>query len=328
MSRTLTRVASALIFAFVMAFGAPGIATAQDYPSRPIHIIVGYPPGAGVDFTARLFANWLQNALGQPTIVENRSGAAGEIAAEYVSRSDPDGYTLMYAVGSDLEWTKFLTKRPTIDPLKDLTPIATVISSVNCVAVNAASPFKTFKDLVAFARQNPGKLTYGTSGTQSYYYLIGQILKQQGVDMLHVPYKGNAPVLSAILGREVDVALTTLGSIEPNVASGKLRILAVMEPNRFAGAPDIPTIAETLPQFRAPLSWFGLFGPPGLPQPIVQKLNVEISKALRSPEIDSKIKNLDLNVFPTDPGTVRPLIVESTATFQHLIESMHIAPAD
>jgi tripartite-type tricarboxylate transporter receptor subunit TctC len=302
--------------------------SAQDYPSRPIHIVVGYPPGAGVDFTARLFADRLQTAFGQPAIVENRAGAGGEIAAEYVSHADPDGYTLFYAVGSDLEWTKFLSKKPVVDPLKDLTPVATVISSVNCVAVNAASPFKTFNDLVAFAKQNPGKLTYGTAGTLSYYYLMGQALKQQGVDMLHVPYKGNAPVLSALLGREVDVALTTLGSIKPNVASGKLRILAVMEPTRFSGAPDIPTIAETLPKFRAPLSWFGFFGPARVPRPIVEKLNAEIAKALRSPEIDGKIKNLDLNVFPTDPGAVRPLIVESTATFQHLIESMHIAPAD
>jgi tripartite-type tricarboxylate transporter receptor subunit TctC len=302
--------------------------SAQDYPSRPIHIVVGYPPGAGVDFTARLFADWLQTAFGQPAIVENRAGAGGEIAAEYVSHAEPDGYTLFYAVGSDLEWTKFLSKQPVVDPLKDLTPIATVISSVNCVAVNAASPFKTFNDLAAFAKQNPGKLTYGTAGTLSYYYLMGQALKQQGVDMLHVPYKGNAPVLTALLGREVDVALTTLGSIEPYAASGKLRILAVMEPNRFAGAPDIPTIAETLPKFHAPLSWFGFFGPSGVPQPIIEKLNAEIAKALRSPKIDEKIKNLDLNIFPTDTGAVRPLIAESTQTFDHLIASMHIKAAD
>lgn len=324
MTRIRTLVASTLI----MAFGAQGAVKAQEYPSRPIHVIVGYPPGAGVDYTARLFANWLQNDLGQATVVENRAGAAGQIAAEYVSRSEPDGYTLMYAVGSDLEWTKFLTKRPSIDPLKDLSPIATVISSVNCIAVNAASPFKAFNDLVEFARQNPGKLTYGTSGTQSYYYLIGQILKQEGVDMLHVPYKGNAPVLSALLGREVDVGLTTLGSIKPYVPTGKLRVLAVMEPRRFAGAADIPTIAETLSKFSAPLSWFGFFGPPGLPQPIAEKLNAEISKALRSPEIDEKIKNLDLNVFPTDTNAIRPLIAESTKTFDRLIASMHIKPAD
>lgn len=301
---------------------------AQDYPSRPIHMVVGYPPGAGVDFTARVFADWLQTAFHQPVVVENRAGAGGEIAAEYVAHADPDGYTLFYAVGSDLEWTKFLSKRPVADPLKDLTPIATVISSVNCVAVNAASPFKTFGELAQFTTANPGKLTYGTAGTLSYYYLIGQALKQQGVDMLHVPYKGNAPVLEALLGREVDVALTTLGSIQPYVASGKLRILAVMEPQRFAGAPAVPTIGETLPKFRAPLSWFGFFGPAGVPQPIVEKLNAEIAHALRSPAIDQKIRNLDLNVFPTETSAIRPLIADSTETFDHLITSMHIKAAD
>ena len=302
--------------------------SAQDYPSRPIHIVVGYPPGGGVDFTARLFADWLQTAFHQPAIVENRAGAGGEIAAEYVSHADPDGYTLFYAVGSDLEWTKFLSKTPVVDPLKDLTPIATVISSVNCVAVNAASPFKTFDDLAAFTKKNLGKLAYGTAGTPLYYYLIGQALKQQGVDMLHVPYKGNAPVLTALLGREVDVALTTLGSIKPYVASGKLRILAIIEPKRFSGAPEIPTIAETLPQFRAPLSWFGFFGPAGVPQPVVAKLNAEIANTLRSAKIGEKIKNLDLNIFPTDTSAIRPLIAKMTRTFDQLITSMRIKAAD
>ena len=211
-----------IIVALALFAISPAPVSAQDYPSRPIHIVVGYPPGVGVDFTARLFADWLQTASHQPAIVENRAGAGGEIAAEYVSHADPDGYTLFYAVGSDLEWTKFLSKKPVVDPLKDLTPIATVISSVDCVAVNAASPFKTFDDLAAFTTKNPGKLTYGTAGTLSYYYLMGQALKQEGVDMLHVPYKGNAPVLTALLGREVDVAPTTFGSIKPHVASGKL----------------------------------------------------------------------------------------------------------
>jgi tripartite-type tricarboxylate transporter receptor subunit TctC len=322
----MRRVGLALV-SVLLAFVSVAV-RAQDYPSRPIHIVVGYPPGAGVDFTARLFANWLHTAFGQPVIVENRAGAGGEIAAEYVSHADPDGYTLFYAVGGDLEWTRFLSKKPVVDPLKDLTPIATVISSVNCVAVNAAGPFKTFNDLAAFTKQNPGKLTYGTAGTLSYYYLMGQALAQQGVDMLHIPYKGNAPVLTALLGREVDVALTTLGSVKPYVASGKLRILAVMEPKRFAGAADIPTITETLPKFRAPLSWFGFFGPPGVPQPIVGRLNAEIANALRSPKIDEKIRNLDLNVFPTDAGAIRPLIADSTQTFERLIASMHIKPMD
>ena len=316
--------ASAL-FAFALA---PATATAQEYPSRPIRIVVGYSPGAGIDFTARLFADWMKKAFGQSVIVENRPGASGNIAAEYVSHAEPDGYTLIYAVGSDLEWTKFLTKQRAVDPLTELTPIATVISAVNCVAVNASRPFATFKELVEYTKQNPGKLTYGTAGTQSYYYLMGQALKQQGVDMLPVPYTGNAPVATALLAGETDAALTALGAVSPYVKSGNVRVLAVMEPKRFSRVPNIPAISEILPDFHAPRAWFGLFGPPGLPQPIVQKLSAEIGAALRSPEIDEKIQNLDFNIFPTDANDVRPLIVDSTETFRRLIETMNIQPAD
>src|SRR5262249_30755512 len=147
-----------------------------------------------------------------------------------------------YTVGSDLVWTKFLTKRSAIDPLKDLTPIASVISSVNCVAVNVASSLSSFRELIEFTKQNPGKLTYGTAGTRSYYYLIGEALRQQGVDMLHVPYKGTAPLVPALLGREIDLALTTINSVAPQVAAGNIRILAMMQPERYAQLPDVPTI--------------------------------------------------------------------------------------
>jgi tripartite-type tricarboxylate transporter receptor subunit TctC len=316
------------MLALIAILASPKAGNAQDYPSKPIRIVVGYPPGAGIDFTARLFADWLKAALGQPVLVENRAGAGGELAADYVSRAEPDGYTLMYAVGSDLVWTKFLTRRATIDPLKDLTPIATVISSVNCVAVNAALPIKSFRELVELAKASPGKLTYGTSGIQSYYYLIGEALRQQGVDMLHVPYKGNAPVVSALLSREIDVALTTLASVAPHVESGTVRTLAVMEPKRYPSAPEVPAISEVLPAFRAPLSWFGFFGPPGMPEPVVEKLHAEIGKALTATEIRDKIKSLNLNVFATARSEVRPLLLESTETFAQLIKSMNIKPID
>ena len=320
------------VFAFSVLVAIAALASsaglAQDYPSKPIRIIVGYPPGAGVDFSARFFADWLKGAFGQPTVVENRPGAGGMTAAEFVSRAEPDGYTLMYAVGSDLVWTRFLSKRATIDPLKDLTPIATAISSVNCVAVNASHSLGSFKELVEFSKRNPGNLTYGTSGVQSYYYLIGEALRQQGVDMLHVPYRGNAPTVAALLTGEIDIALTTLGSVLPHVAGGQARVLAVMESKRYAGAPDIPTIRESLPAFNAPLSWFGFFGPPGMPQSIVDKLNVEVGNALRSPEIRDKIQTLNLNAFETQTNELRPLILSSTETFEQLIKSMNIKPID
>ncbi len=317
---------------FAMAMAAvlllPPTIIAQEYPSRPIRVVVGYPPGASVDFTARVFADWLKTSLGQSIIVENRPGAGGMIAAEFVSRAEADGYTLLYAVGSDLTWTKFLTKRSTIDPLKDLTPVATAIRSVNCIAVHVNHPLGSFKELVDFTKSNPGKLTYGTSGIQSYYYLIGETLRQQGVDMLHVPYKGNAPVVTAMLTREVDVALTTLGSVAPHVANGSVKVLAVMDPQRYPSAPDTPAIKEVLPRFNAPPTWFGFFGPPGLPQPIVQKLNGEINNALTSAEINSRVRSISLNLFPTEAKEVRPLISESTETFERLIKMMNIKAID
>ena len=324
----MIRILATSMLALIAILASPAASNAQDYRSKPIRIVVGYPPGAGIDFTARLFADWLKAALGQPVLVENRAGAGGELAADYVSRAEPDGYTLMYAVGSDLVWTKFLTRRATIDSLKDLTPIATVISSVNCVAVNSALPIKSFRELVEFTKANPGKLTYGTSGIQSYYYLIGEALRQQAVDMLHVPYKGNAPVVSALLSREIDVALTTLASVAPHVESGTVRTLAVMEPKRYPSAPEVPAISEVLPAFRAPLSWFGFFGPPGMPEPVVEKLHAEIGKALTATEIRDKIKSLNLNVFATARSEVRPLLLESTETFAQLIKSMNIKPID
>jgi tripartite-type tricarboxylate transporter receptor subunit TctC len=324
MHRILTGLALTLAALLAQSLAAP----AQDYPARSIRIIVGYPPGAGLDFTARLFADWLKATLGQPTVVENRVGAGGEIAAEYVSHAPPDGYTLLYAVASDLVWTKFLTKRQAIDPLKDLTPIASVISSVNCVAVNATHPLGSFKELMELSKQNPGKLTYGTAGIQSYYYLIGEALRQQGLDMLHVPYKGTAPLVPALLGREIDLALTTVNSVAPQVAGGNIRILAVMQPQRYAQLPDVPAIKELLPSFNAPLSWFGFFGPPGMPAPVTGKLNAAIGGALQSAEIADKIRGLDLNVFATPANELRPLILESTATFEQLIKTAHIKPID
>ena len=307
---------------------APAPATAQEFPAKPIRIIVGYPPGAGLDFTARLFAEWLKTTLGQPAIVENQVGAGGKIAAEYVSHAPPDGYTLLYGVGSDLVWTRFLTKRHAIDPLTDLTPIASVISSVNCVAVNAGHPLRSFKQLIEFTRQNPGKLTYGTAGIQSYYYLIGEALRQGGLDMLHVPYKGTAPLVPALLGREIDLALTTVNSVAPQVAAGSIRILAVMQPQRYAQLPDIPAIKELLPAFNAPLSWFGFFGPPGMPAPVIEKLNAAIGAALQSAQVRDKITGLDLNVFATPANELRPLILELTAAFEQLIRTANIKPID
>ena len=221
----MPRILSSILLSALLTLASFSMAGAEDYPTKPVRIVVGFPPGAGVDFTARVLAEHLQATLKQSFVVENRPGVGGNLAAEYVSHSEPDGYTLLYGVSSSMVWTKYLTKHG-IDPSKDLTPIATAVLSVNSVAVNrqrSTNPINSFADLVKFTKDHPGKLAYGTSGVQSYYYIIGETLRHLGVDMLHVPYKGNAPVVSALLAKEIDVALVNLGSVAPNAGDGSLR---------------------------------------------------------------------------------------------------------
>ncbi len=324
----MDRILYAIRLVLIAALILPAAVPAQTWPSKTVKVIVGYPPGGGVDFTARLVAQRLSSALGQQFIVENRPGAGGSIAEEFVSKSEPDGYTLVYAVGSDTASRKFFTRKPTLDPLKDLTPIATVVGSVNCIAVSASHPAKSFRELMEMAKRNPGKLTYGTSGIQSYYYLIGELLKQSGLDMLHVPYKGNAPVVTALVSGEVDVALVNLASVLPHLNSGKVKALAVLEGRRYPGAPDVPTVSEELPAFVAPFSWFGSFGPPGLPQPVVERLNAEVAKALESPDVRSKISGIHLNILVTAPAQLRAFVLETTESFRKVVDLAKIQPYD
>lgn len=306
----------------------PGLAQAQSYPDKPVKVAVGYPPGGAVDFVARLVSERLTAVMGQPFLVENRPGASGQIAADFVSKSAPDGYTLFFAVGSDLTWLKFLTRKKVTDPLTELTPIATTNASVNSVVVNAGSPHKTFKDLVAHAKRNPEKLSYGSTGLQSYYYLIGESLRAAGMPMLHVPYKGTAPILAATLSGELDVGLLPLGVAKAQAEAGKVRMLAVFDPRRYSGQPDVPTVREELPGFNAPQSWFGFFGPPGLPQPMVEKLNAEITKAVASPEVAARIKAQNLEPMTLSVAEMRPYLQASTDTFAALIKAAKIEPVD
>ncbi|MFM9972873.1 MAG: Bug family tripartite tricarboxylate transporter substrate binding protein, partial [Burkholderiales bacterium] len=321
----LHRIAVSLVIA---AVGLPMAANAQSYPTKTIRVIIGYAAGGGLDYTARLVGQHLSTTLGHPVIVENRPGAGGTMAEEQVSRSEPDGYTLIYSVGSDMAARKFLTRKPALDPNKDFTPIATAIGSGNIILLNPSHPAKNLAQLVEFSKRNPGRLTYGTAGVQSYYYLIGELLKQNGIDMLHIPYKGNAPVVTALAAGEVDIGLVNFAAALPMIKAGKARVLAVLESKRFPSEPDLPTVAEALPTFKAPLSWFGYFGPPGIPQPIVERLNTEINRALDTPDIRGKITALYLNIITLPPDQLRPFIAESADLFGRIIKTANIKPFD
>jgi tripartite-type tricarboxylate transporter receptor subunit TctC len=322
------RLALRSLVALLALTGLTAAGHAQQFPTKPVRLVIGYPPGGGIDFTGRLIADRLSQQLGQPVVVDNKPGAGGQIGADTVAKSRPDGHTLLFAVGSDLTWIQFMTRRKTVDPLSELTPIATAVASVSCMAVNVASPYRTLKDLAAFAGQNPAKLTYGTSGVQTAYYLYGEMLKQNGLNMTHVPYTGTPQILTALLGGEIDVGMVTVAIAKPAAEDGKIRMLGIFDPVRFPGTPDVPAIKEVLPGFNAPVSWFGFFGPAGLPGAIGERLNAEIANAVRSPEIAGKIAAQSQRPMITPYPRMRPFVAETMETFRTLFQTANIQPLD
>jgi tripartite-type tricarboxylate transporter receptor subunit TctC len=308
---------------------APAMAEAQAYPVKPIRLVVPFSPGGGVDVTARLITQRMQASMGQPFVIDNRGGAAGQIGEELVSKAPADGYNLLYAVGSDMSLRQFLSRNAQLDPIKDFTPIATAIGTVSVVVGGPATPAGNLKDLIAYAKKNPGKLTYGSAGVASYQHLIGEFLKQQhGIDMVHVPFKGLAPALQAVVAGQIDVSINNFATSISQINAGKAKALAVLEPRRYEAAPNVPTLAEEVPGFSMPSPWFGFFGPAGLPQPIVARLNAEVSRAVESPEVAPRLRELYVRTMHTAPADMPALIAATTEAFGRIIKAAGIKPLD
>jgi len=301
-------------------------ALAQSYPVKPVRLIVPYPPGGGVDLTGRLLQQRLAQSLGQAIIVENRAGATGMIGAEYVARAAPDGYTLAYTVGSDMALKRFVSKDPTLDITKDFSPIASALESVSCIAVASALQVNTFKELVDMARRSPGKLNFGTAGMNSSQHLTGELLRMHGVELTHVPFSGLAPALVALMGGQVEVAITNIVSVSSQLREGKVKVLAVTRPNRYEDAPNVPTVGEVLPGFNMPVAFFGFLGPAGLPQPIVMRVNAEVGRALEAPEVAAKVKELSMSVLYTSPEQFMALIRNAIEAYGKITQTAGIKP--
>ena len=301
-------------------------ALAQNWPQRPIRIIVGFPPGGAVDLTARLLQPKLSAGFGQPVIIENRAGFGGIVGADAVSHAPPDGYVLGYIVGSDLAMRPAISTQKTVSPLTDLTPIASVVESVGCIAVASNGPINSIADLIATAKKNPGKLTFGSPGVNSAPHLTGEFLRQQGLDMVHVPFNGLAPGVVALVSGQIDVAISNIATVSPQVKDGKVRILAVTRPARYEDAPNVPTVAEAIPGFSVPVAFYGLFGPPGLPQPIVQRIAAETSKALESPEIVAKTKELYMSRIYNPPEAFTAMIRNAVDSYAKIVKAAGIKP--
>jgi len=276
---------------FACAFAAmPLLAAAQNYPARPVRLIVPFPAGGTTDILARAIAQKLSEGLGQQFVVDNRPGAGGNIGADFVAKAPPDGYTLlMGTVGTQAINTSLYAKMP-YDAAKDFAPVVLVAGVPNVLVVNTALPVRTVADLVKLAKEKPGTINFASSGNGTSIHLSGELFKvMTGVQMSHVPYKGSAPALVDLIGGQVQVMFDNLPSALPHVKSGKLRAVAVTSTKRAPALPDVPTIAESgVPGFEA-TSWFGILGPAGTPRDVVTKINAEANKALQSSEMKEKL---------------------------------------
>jgi tripartite-type tricarboxylate transporter receptor subunit TctC len=277
----------------VIGFAVAAAVGAQDYPSRPIRMIVPWPPGGGTDITARVIAAKLTDAWGRQVVVDNRGGATGTIGTSLVARSAADGYTLLLGTNATHAIAVNLLTNLPYDQEKDLIPITRVVSVPHLVSVHPALPARNIAELVALAKAQPGKIAFGSAGSGSTPHLGGELFKMvTGVNLLHVPYKGTGDSLLGMLAGQVMVSFDTMPSVIDHIKNGRLRALAVMGPRRVPVLPEVPTIAEAGAPGAEQVTWYGLFGPGGLPSHIVRKLHGEIVKIVQLPDVKVRFETL------------------------------------
>jgi tripartite-type tricarboxylate transporter receptor subunit TctC len=306
-----------LVTAAVLLCSLIGTAFAQ-YPSKPIRFIVGFPPGGSADPTTRIIGQALQEQLGQPVVVENRPGADSAIAAEQMTRMEPDGYTIMFASNSAMTAAVALRKEPRYDPLKDFTPISMVGRATVFFYVHPGVPAKNLQEFVAHARANPGKLIYGTGNPLSILYNV-QLMNAAKIEMLHVPYKGEGPLNPDIIAGRVQSAFLSTGSAVSLAKDGKLRALAVLLKERSPLLPEVPTIDEAgVPQVTV-RQWAGVYGPPKMPREIVERLNKEVNAAVKRPDVIARLQTYGYSPEGSTPQGLLEINREDLALWRRLI---------
>lgn len=255
-------------------------AAAQGYPAKSVRVIVPFPPAGGTDLFARTVAQKLSNALGQQFIVDNRSGAGGAIGSEAVARAVPDGYTLLITSSSTHSINPHLTRKPLYDPRRDFSPVIVIAAAPNVLVVHPSLPIKTVKELIAFAKLRPGQINYASNGSGTLSHLTGELFKlQAGVNLVHIPYKGGPPAVTDLMAGQVSALFAAFPTVFGQVRAGRLRAVAVSGAKRASAAPDLPTVAETLPGFESS-QWWAMFAPAATPASIVNRLNAETGKFL------------------------------------------------
>jgi tripartite-type tricarboxylate transporter receptor subunit TctC len=322
MTRALALAACVLIAS--ATFGAE--VRAQSWPTRPITVVVPFPPGP-LDVVVRLVGPKLSEALGQPVVIDNRAGANGAIGSLAVARAAPDGHTIVSATVGTHVTSVHLTKNLPYDPIKDFTPIVASVEPVTCLVVNSALGVNSVSQLIELAKRRPGELSYGTSGVGSVFHLMGELFNQTaGVRITQVPYRGVGPAMQDVIGGHTPMVFTSVSTALPNLRDGKIKMLAVLEPTRYAPMPDTLSMSEVLPAFRKPSSWFGYLGPPGLPPEIVTRLNREIVKGLNAPDVRPKLEELGYTVIGGSPEQFAALIADGIERYGAIIKAAGIQP--
>lgn len=322
----ISRTLGALLFGLSAVVGV-GSASAQDYPSKPVKLVVGFSPGGTIDVVARIIADSLSAKLGKPFVVENRTGANGMLAAGVVAQSEPDGYTIFVSNSSTITLNPTLFKDIKYNPERDFAPITTVVSVPLILAVDPSNPqaadIKSLPDLIAVAKAKPGKVIYGSAGNGNITHLAFELLSQKaGIKMLHVPYRGAAAAQSAALSKEVTVIFDTMAAV-PLVKAGKLRALAVSSTDRLPALPDVPTVAELgFPGFDVSF-WVGFFAPKATPAAIVDLLNKEIVAAAHDPAVRARLEPQG-TLLTLSPAAFAAKVKKETGELAEVVEKAHI----
>jgi tripartite-type tricarboxylate transporter receptor subunit TctC len=311
-----------LAAAFGLALAAS--AQAQEYPTKPIRIIVPYPAGGSADLLPRIFAEKLSAKWGQPVLVENRPGAGGNIGAELAYKAEPDGYTLFATAPGPLVVNQNLYRKLAFDPAQ-FVPVSVMAAIPNVFLVNPNVPAKNVDELIAYARANPGKLNYGSQGNGTTSHLTAELFKSTagGLNITHVPYKGSAPAMAALLGGEIDLMFDNLGVTLQHVRSGKLRALAVGGEKRVASLPDVPTMSEILSGFTS-VAWFGIVAPPKTPTTIAEKLSAAVAEAIRQPDVAKRLAAMSADPIGGTPAEMAAFMKRDGERWKSVIESAQV----
>ena len=290
---------------------ASRFAWAQAYPSRPVRLIIGYPPGGSADITARLTGQWLSERLGQPVVIESRPGAATNLATEAVVRASPDGYTLLLVAPANAI-NATLYDKLSFDFLRDIVPVAGIIRFPNVVVVNPSLPIKTIPELIAYAKANPGKLNMASSGNGSTIHMSGELFKMlTGINMVHVPYRGGAPALTDLIAGQVHVMFDNIPTSAEHIKAGRLRGLAVTSASRSQVLPDLPTVSDFLPGYEAS-AWYGLGVPKNTPDEVIDKINKGMNAVLADPKSQARFAELGASLLPGSPADFSRLVADET----------------